>query len=186
MPEKSWEESDAAGEGTQRKRHRFAEIDRFGHAISLAVVLFIVWLLLSGHYQPLLLVLGVASCIVIVIIAARMDVIDREALPLHLTVRIVGYWSWLTKEICVAAIDVTKRVLSPALPISPTMIQLETTQLSELGQVIYANSITLTPGTFTLRVFDDQIVVHALTREAAEGLAEGEMDRRVTALEDNP
>jgi len=50
--------------------------------------------------------------------------------------------------------------------------------------VIYANSITLTPGTVTLDLEEGHVTVHALTREGAQALASGEMDGRVTALEE--
>jgi len=171
------------GNGSGKRKRAFVSVDTIGHAVSLGVTLFIVWLLLSGFFQAFLITLGVASCLVIVYIALRMDVVDHEAHPIHLTMRIIGYWAWLLKEIWLAGIDVTKRVLLPNSPISPTLVQLKTTQKSELGKVVYANSITLTPGTFTIRVYDDQILVHALSQEGADGLAEGEMDRRVTAVE---
>lgn len=160
--------------------------DAVVRAISLAVVMFGTWLLLSGYYLPLLLTLGIASTIVTVVIAIRMDVVDHETHPLHLTGRIFSYWAWLAKEIVVSAFDVTKRVLSPSMPISPRVVELPTTQTSELGQVVYANSITLTPGTCTIRVFENRILVHALTAENAAALAAGEMDRRVTGVESGP
>ena len=173
----------AAGDDSRQETESGPRVDRVGHAVSLAVALFVTWLLLSGHYTPFILSLGAISCVVIVFIAVRMDVIDHEAQPIHLTSKIVGYWGWLMKEIWLAAVDVTRRVLSRKPDISPTLVQLKTTQHTELGKVIYANSITLTPGTFTIRVFGDQILVHALSKEGADALAEGEMDRRVTELE---
>lgn len=173
----------AAAQGGQEKQQGPRRVDHVGRALSLAVILFVTWLLLSGHYQAFVVTLGVLSCLVIVFIAVRMDVLDREALPVHLTWSAVPYWIWLCKEIWIAAIDVTKVILSPKLPISPRMVQFTSTQKSELGQVIYANSITLTPGTFTIRVFDDQLLVHALTQDGVDGLATGEMDRRVTKME---
>ncbi len=173
----------AAAQGGQDKGQRPKRVDHVGRALSLAVILFVTWLLLSGHYQAFVVTLGVLSCLVIVFVTVRMDVLDREALPIHLTWGAVPYWLWLVKEIWIAAIDVTKVILSPKLPISPRMAQLTSTQKSELGQVIYANSITLTPGTFTIRVFDDQLLVHALTQEGVDGLLTGEMDRRVTKME---
>jgi len=166
-----------------RKRRRSPGADRVVHSLSLLIAMLATWLLLSGYFQAFLLTLGVVSCILVVAIALRMDVVDREAFPIHLTSRILTYWAWLLKEIWLAAVDVTKRVLSPAMPISPTLIELDTTQGSELGQVIYANSITLTPGTFTIRIFGNRVLVHALSQEGADSLAEGDMDRRVTALE---
>lgn len=152
------------------------------HAISLGAVLFGTWLLLSGFLEPLLLILGVASCALVVVITMRMDIIDREGHPIHLSWRAPGYWAWLTWEIVEANIDVARRVLDPALPISPTMVRLEASQKSDLGLVIYANSITLTPGTISVDVEPGAILVHAIAREGAESLVEGEMDRRVTRM----
>ena len=153
------------------------------HSISLGLVLFGVWLLLSGFFEPLLLGLGVLSCVIVVLIAHRMDVIDHEGHPIHLGWRILTYWAWLTVEIVKANLDVARRVLDPKLPIHPVVVRVETTQASELGHVIYANSITLTPGTVSMQVESGEILVHAIAREMAEDLASGEMDRRVTAVE---
>ena len=154
------------------------------HAVSLGLILFATWLLMSGVYIPLILLLGVFSCAVVVLIAMRMDVIDHEAVPLHITFRSLLYWPWLLWEIVKANIDVTRRVLGFA-PISPTMIRLQATQKTDLGLVIFANSITLTPGTISIDVEENgEILVHAISREGAEGFADGEMDRRVTELED--
>jgi multicomponent Na+:H+ antiporter subunit E len=153
------------------------------HAISLGAVLFGLWLLLSGHYTPLLLGFGVASCVLVVLISARMDVVDREGHPIHLGPRALTYWPWLLVEIVKANIDVAKRIVDPKLPISPTMLRVKASQKTEVGRVIYANSITLTPGTVSVDLEGDMIEVHSLTAEGAEALLEGEMDRRVTAME---
>lgn len=152
-------------------------------AISLCSVLFVTWLLLSGHYEPLLILLGVASCIVSVAIAHRMDVVDHEGHPIHITPRIFGYVLWLAGEIVKSNIDVARRVLSPRLPISPTLIKVNASQQTELCQVIFANSITLTPGTVTIDLKDNVLLVHALSHEAADDLQSGEMDRLVTRVE---
>ncbi len=153
------------------------------HAISLGIVLAVVWLLLSGHYEPLILALGLASCVVVVAITRRMDLVDHEGHPIHLTMRVVGYWPWLAWEIVKANIDVAKRVLAPRMAISPTLVRLSASQKSDLGLVIYANSITLTPGTVAVDVEPGEILVHALSRDAAKELEAGEMDRRVSQLE---
>lgn len=152
-------------------------------ALSLGGVLALAWLLLSGHYSPLILVFGLISVVIVVAIALRMDVLDHEALPIHLTRHFPGYWLWLGGEIVKANIDVAKRIWSPSLPISPTLYLLKTSQPGELGQVIYANSITLTPGTVSVSLNDGKILVHAIAREVGDDLADGEMDRRVTRIE---
>jgi len=152
--------------------------------ISLAAALFAFWLLLSGHYTPFLLIAGLASALAVTWFSDRMmAVLDREGHPVHLGRGALVYWPWLLWEIAKAAWDVTKRILSPSLPISPTLIRVKARQKTDVGRVIYANSITLTPGTISMVMEDDEILVHALTREGAEGLESGDMDRRVCRCE---
>ena len=153
------------------------------HVLSLGLVLYGLWMLLSGYFQPLLLGLGAGSVLAVLWIAHRMDVIDHEGHPIHLTGRAFLYWPWLIVEIVKSNIDVAKVILSRKMPIHPSVIEIKATQETELGQVILANSITLTPGTVTIAIDRDIMSVHALTREAAEGLQTGDMDRRVTAME---
>jgi multicomponent Na+:H+ antiporter subunit E len=155
-------------------------------ALGLWLFCFGLWLLLSGYFDvPLLLAFGVLSGVLVVLIAWRVEKLDPEGQPLRPKIgpQIILYWPWLLWQIVLANLDVAKRILDPKLPISPTMITLKPTQHSEMGQVIYANSITLTPGTVTTSLSEGVLEVHALTREAAESLLEGDMDRRVTALE---
>ena len=153
------------------------------HAVNLGLALAAVWLLLSGIFTPFLLVLGAISCVLVVLIAVRMDVVDRETVPIHLGGRIMLYWIWLIWQIILANIDVAKRVLSPSMPISPRLIKVSAMQAGPIGQVIFANSITLTPGTVSIDTEGDTITVHALTGGAADGVLTGDMDRRVTRLE---
>ena len=153
------------------------------HAVSLGLTLFATWLLLSGIYEPFFIGLGVLSCVVCVFFARRMDVVDHESMPVHLTRRYPAYLIWLIKEIIVANLDVTKCILARRMPIQPQVIRATATQHNELGKVIYANSITLTPGTITMDIDGDEFTVHALTSGSAGGVLEGGMDRRVTALE---
>jgi multicomponent Na+:H+ antiporter subunit E len=147
------------------------------------LVLFATWLLLSGHFTPLLITFGLISSFLVVVISLRMDVIDQEGHPIHLSWRALFYWPWLIWRILLANLDVVRRILSPSLPISPCVIILQAGQKSELGKVIYANSITLTPGTVTMDLDHGQMIIHALSREAATDLAGGAMDRMVTKME---
>lgn len=154
------------------------------HVVSLAGVLYVLWLLLSGYlHEPLLLGLGVVSVCAVVFIARRMDVVDHEGHPIHLSHRFIVYLPWLLWEIVKSNIAVTKVILSPRMPLSIGVITTPGSQRSDLGLTIYANSITLTPGTVTLGIEDGVLSVHALTADAAEGVASGEMDHRVAAVE---
>lgn len=154
-------------------------------ALGLLVFLAVTWLLLSGIYDHSLLYwLGAASCLLCVFIAHRMDVVDHEGTPLELGWRIIAYWPWLFIEIVKANIDVIGRLLRPTPNISPTLVRSKTLQRTDLGRVIYANSITLTPGTLSIDIDDEKgILVHALSLEGAEGVLTDDMNRRCAALE---
>lgn len=149
------------------------------HIISLTITLFLLWLGLSGHFEPLMITIGVVSVFLVVFIALRMEVVDHESHPIHLTAGLFGFWGYLSREIVLSNIDVISRILTPGKSISPQMITLPLTQKSDLAKVIYANAITLTPGTVTVQLDPDTITVHALSREAADALKTGEMASRV-------
>jgi multicomponent Na+:H+ antiporter subunit E len=156
------------------------------YAFSSAILLFVFWLLLSGNFTAFLVTMGAVSAVAIALLGRRMDLIDHEGHPIHLSWRVLGYWPWLIKEIAKSACEVSRIIVNPRLPISPTLVRVKTSQKTVVGVVTYANSITLTPGTISVDVKRDEILVHALTREGAEGLLEGEMDRRVTRFEGAP
>lgn len=152
-------------------------------AFGLGALLFGFWLLLSGHYTPLLLGFGVGSSALVVYLASRMDVVDHEGLPLHLGGRFWRYAPWLLKEIFLANLHVARIILTPGLPISPILVHYRSSQKTDLGRAIYANSITLTPGTITTGIMGDDLEVHSLTWVDVDGREEDEMDRRVTWVE---
>jgi multicomponent Na+:H+ antiporter subunit E len=112
-----------------------------------------------------------------------MDLIDAEGHPVQLGWRIVAYWGWLSKEIVKSAWEVSRIIVDPRLPISPTLVSFKPSQKTTVGLVVHANSITLTPGTITVEARPGEFLVHALTRAGADGATSGDMDRRVTACE---
>ncbi len=152
--------------------------------LSLILMLSGLWLLWSGHFHdPLLLSLGAISCLSVVLLSIRMKIVDPEGHPIHIGFQLFFYIPWLIKEIILANIDVTKHILSPKLKLSPTLFEVEAEQKSELARMIYANSITLTPGTVSVDVIKDKILVHSLTEEAAKALIDSDMDHRAAILE---
>lgn len=153
------------------------------HTISLFLTLAAFWLLISGHYTPLILLLGLGSIFLVIIIVHKMDVVDHESQPLYLTRNIFSYYLWLAKEILKANITVVKHIWLGNQSISPTLRRIKISQKTDMGKVVYANSITLTPGTVAIDLIDDEIIVHALLKQDIESLLAGEMDRRVSQLE---
>ncbi len=152
-----------------------------------AFVLFGLWLLLSGLYTPLLLTLGAVSSVFVAWIAQRMGLLTPEPGSAWLRpLRCLAYMPWLAWQVAKANGDVALRILVPSKGISPRVLRVPSTQASDLARTVYANSITLTPGTISIDVGSDVITVHALSREGAEDLARGEMGERVSALERAP
>jgi multicomponent Na+:H+ antiporter subunit E len=149
------------------------------HAVSLTLTLFSLWVLLSGHFDALLITLGVASSLVTVFLALRMEVLDHESHPLHLSRQLPRFGLFLLREVILANLDVVRRILTPGKSYSPQLRQFPLPQQTELGQVIYANAITLTPGTVTVQLNTDSIRIHALSREAAEDLQTGRMAQAI-------
>jgi multicomponent Na+:H+ antiporter subunit E len=167
------------------------------NALILGAVLFSGWLLWSGltitlgadgslHVDGLLLGCALLSVVAVVGLVRRMGQLDRETVPLRITLRASLYLPWLLWEIVKSNIDVARLILHPRLPISPRLIVVETRQRGDIARAVYANSITLTPGTVTIDTNGAEFTIHALTRAAAEGLQSGEMDRRVSALDIDP
>jgi len=146
-------------------------------------MLVIFWLLNSGHNSALMLSLGAASIALVLYIAHRMDVVDHESQPVHLSLKLPGYFVWLLKNLVHANIAVVKHIWLGNGSISPTLTTVKASQKTNVGKVIYANSITITPGTVTVDLVDDRIIVHALLRKNIQALKTGEMDRRVSRLE---
>lgn len=149
----------------------------------LAPLLAAFWLLLSGHYTALLLALGAVSIVLVGWVVHRMDVVDHEGLPLHLSPRAPLYMVWLSGQVVKSALSVAWQAWSPHRTPRPAVGVTPARDLPELSQVIYANSITLTPGTLSLAVDDEGIEVHSLNASGLTELRAGGMLERVRRLE---
>ena len=152
-------------------------------AVFTTLMLVLAWLAWSGHLETRMLVFGGLSVAAVVGITRRMDRYSGADRDEHLGLWVVLYLPWLLWQIFWANLAVARIVLDPKLPIRPRLVRIPSSQRTATGQVLFANSITLTPGTISLDVRDDTILVHALTPEAAGGLQDGEMDRRISRLE---
>jgi multicomponent Na+:H+ antiporter subunit E len=152
--------------------------------IVLFVDLLVLWLLLSGIFTPLLLTLGFISCLATTAIIIRMHILNSESLPAQVSIMALpGYLVWLLKEIAKANWAVTKIILSPRCVLQQKLFNVPNSQTTDVGKVIFANSITLTPGTITVETEHGYFVIHALTEEAADLDALADMDRRVSIVE---
>jgi multicomponent Na+:H+ antiporter subunit E len=151
--------------------------------ILLTTSLFVVaWLLWSGMYKPLMLTLGALSVALTILLAWRMRFFKKRLFALRFSFGILRYWGWLFIEVVKSSIQVMRVVLRPTIEVAPVVVKIPRNQRSEFQTMMLGNSITLTPGTITLDVDEDTILVHALTEAGADDLVAGEMARRVDAF----
>jgi multicomponent Na+:H+ antiporter subunit E len=148
-------------------------------SLSFAAFLAALWWLLSGQTAPLLLAFGAASVLLTFWLARRMEIVDDESHPVHLSAGLARYWLRLIREIVASNVDVVRAILAPRLAIEPHFLTVRTRQTTDLGKVILANSLTLTPGTVTVDVQGDELLVHALTRSGGKAVEDGLLDRLV-------
>ena len=142
------------------------------------------WLMLSGIYKPLLVTFGILSVILVMIIVRRMDQIDGDHVRIYLRpIKFFQYVIWLLWEIAKSNWQVTKVILARTMPIQQNLFEVPYTQKSDLGQVIFANSITLTPGTLTIETESKDFLVHSLSYQPEDVAALQDMDRRVSEVE---
>ncbi|MEP1229755.1 MAG: Na+/H+ antiporter subunit E [Litorimonas sp.] len=136
--------------------------------ITLILALTVTWLSLSGYFKPMLLTLGVISIAFVVWLCKRMKIMDVETAPYETTPRVLRYFIWLFAQIVKANMQVVKAVLNPNLEISPTLVKVAMPQKTDIGRTMFANSITLTPGTVSVDMDGDGILVHALLAEMSD------------------
>ncbi len=149
---------------------------RFSFVLALALTA--TWLTLSGYFKPMLLTLGVISIIFVVAMTARMKIMDEETAPYMTLPQTLSYFVWLFREIIKANIQVVRAVLKPDMEVSPTLTKIPLPQKNDISKVMFANSITLTPGTVSVMIKEDHILVHALLSEMSTPEDFAEMGER--------
>lgn len=150
-------------------------------SIFLFLVLLALWLLLSGHYTPLIISFGVVSSAFCVWMSSRIKSYDNEGLPLHLIGGLPIYLIWLIWQIVLANWFTIKTIFTN--DVSPSMFRVKTGKITEAGLVLYANSITLTPGTVTIKMMRGGFLVHALTLAMADDVKSDAMGAKIRQID---
>ncbi|MFQ3168191.1 MAG: multicomponent Na+:H+ antiporter subunit E [Limisphaerales bacterium] len=150
------------------------------------LVLFVPWLVLSGKFDPVHVGMGVLCSLLVGYWCADLLFQDRATTlgnRLRQLIGFVGYMGWLLGQIIVANLHVFRVALSPRMNelLSPQMVEFDSKLEKEFSKFILANSITLTPGTVTVRVEGSRFLVHSLTAKLAEGLP-GVMEKRIANI----
>ena len=153
------------------------------YGVGLTAILVVLWLTLSGHFTtsgnyPLLMVQAVLSVAAAVALTIRMRILDSETVPLGRLLPMLPYWGWLGGEIVSANIAVLKLIMKPEVDIEPRMVHVPVDMRSGLGRCVFANSITLTPGTVTVDIDDDGFLIHALDKSLTDSSGFADMQTR--------
>ncbi len=155
----------------------------FNRILITSIILFALWLLLSGHFDFQLLSLGILSCLFIAWLSLRMGLLDKNSSTLSFNIKLPIFLPWFFLEVIKSNLDVCKQILQPKLTLDPTISSISIFKHNNIGKAVYANCITLTPGTYSIDIDHDFVEVHSLTKKSAEGLKKGEMGKRILALQ---
>ena len=147
------------------------------------MVLMGLWVLLSGIYTPFHLGLGLGCSLLVACTLRHLDVTSTYKQYPQIAFRFLAYLPWLFVEIVRSSLDVTRYAWGPLKNISPNIAFVPAKQKTPMGLVIFANSITLTPGTLSIDIQDNEVEVHSMTLDMHEVLLVGEMNRRVAKIE---
>ena len=145
-------------------------------------MLLVFWLLLSGFLEPLLLSFGAVSVIIVLYVLKRMDEVDKERQETGMGLKLIRYLPWLFTQIVKSSIQVTKLIWGSSRNISPVLEKINAQGVPMKSRVLFANSITLTPGTLSVDLVDGEVSVHALQKSSIEKLKKGVMQRKVTDI----
>jgi len=148
----------------------------------------ITWILFSGKFDPFHFSLGIISCLIVTFASTNLVFPGKGKFDWgHITriPSILGYLMWLNLQVILANIHVFALAMKPNVRagIGPRIIRFKTCLKSDFAKVVFANSITLTPGTVTVRIDDDEFVVHAIDEAVAKSLP-GEMEERISKVFD--
>lgn len=152
-------------------------------------LLLFLWIVMSGIFTVKFILYGCISSFLIscfVVGSLRIGGLksNRTYFILHANYpKLIIYFMWLIKEVVKSAADVSKIVLSHNMGLEPHVVWFKADYDNPAARAILANSITLTPGTVTIDIYDSGVFsVHALNRDFSEGLLTGKMQNRIAKL----
>lgn len=152
------------------------------HLLAWSIILMSFWLLLSGIWQSLLFVFATTSVLLVLFVIVRMDNVDKSSNAIVINLSFVFYVLWLLREIVFSSVDVARIIWSRKIKVEPVLAVLEFDPALKGGRVLFANSLTLTPGTLSVDLSENTITVHALDMKSIADLKEGEMQQRIIKL----
>jgi len=157
------------------------------YRFAIFLIFFGIWIIFSGQFDAFHLTLGILSSAFITIISSDFLFVDRSkslGKRLKEACRFPGYFLWLLYQILLSNIHVLKLALSPGgmKQVEPAVIRIKTKLKTDFGRYVLANSITLTPGTITIDMQGDELIIHSISEHTAIGVKDDAMERRISKV----
>ena len=184
--------------GNHRPDHRIAANfwKKSARRATQWLILFALWIAFSGVMVAEFLVIGALSAVAGVALSERLftgthegrfaSAPPRVSWYIATTFRFFLYLPWFGYQVIVSNLHVAYLVLHPRMPINPTLVEFETTLISERAQVTLAQSITLTPGTVTVDASNGKFLIHCLSDTTRQGIADGVLQKKIAQVFDEP
>ena len=152
----------------------------------MLVVLFLLWLVFNGKVTLEIVLFGIGLSLAVYLFCWKFLEYSpkRELLALRLLPQGIGYFFVLIKEILAANFATISLIISPKYDVEPVLVTFCSGLKSDLAKTVLANSITLTPGTITVELTEDEFKVHCLDKDMAEGLADSVFVRLLKKMEE--
>ncbi len=149
-----------------------------------AITMFSFWILLSGEFTFVLITSGIVASLIVAYLSHDifMGKADLKT-EIGRVLKFTKYVPWLLWKVILANVEIAYLVLHPKMLIDPQIVRFKNDLKTDMGIVTLANSITLTPGTITVEANKEEFVIHAIWQKSAEGIIDGEMQRRVKEIE---
>ena len=151
----------------------------------MLLLFFLAWVVFNGSLTLEIALFGIAVAGAVFFFVCRfMDYSLKQELRLYrLLPAFVQYLYYLMKEIILANLTVTRLILTRKEEMEPVLVHVRADLKSETARVILANSITLTPGTITVSLTEDKLLVHCLDKSLSEGMDDSVFVRLLQKME---
>ena len=151
----------------------------------MLLLFFLVWIVFNGRITLEITLFGIAVSVLMLLFICRFMgySLAAERRFYRLIVPFCRYVTLLVKEIVVANLAVCRMILTRQEIMEPVLVRIHTDLKTETARVILANSITLTPGTITVSLTGQELLVHCLDESLAEGLETSEFVRLLQEME---
>jgi multicomponent Na+:H+ antiporter subunit E len=157
------------------------------YRIVIFLLLFGIWIIFSGQFDAFHLSLGIISCLIVTAISSSFFFSNRSktlSTRIGELMRLPGYMLWLLWQVVLSNIHILKMALTPGeiKELDPSLVRIKTKLKTDFGKYALANSITLTPGTITIDIDGDEMLIHSISKHTADGVKDDTMERKVAQV----